>query len=337
MFSPKNLMLFIIMSFLFLCARQTQGAFPFRNVKKGLPLPHFCVYPLTTQEKLCSENLRGKLSILFFWGADLPIKKERTIKILQEFRKTEPFLKKRAVRFISINVQNDDLKTIEEVVKSSKTNYPIYVDRHKEAYKALGIFVMPSVLIIDKQGKIVEGEAYSHYLIKKIKEKIQTIMGEKHSIKKDTKNSKIKQKTTKEKMADRYFNMGKIMLKRRMPKEAIKEFQKALELNPLLYKAHIAIGCIYLQEGNIKQAIHELKISLKHIKSLKGEICLARAIAKQGDTKQAINRLKELLLHNNQNPEIHFALGELYEQEKRYTQALQEYKKAYKLLKNNPL
>ncbi len=310
------------------------GAFPFRNIKKGTQLPNFCITSFSNGEKLCSNDLKGQIIIFFFWGADLPAKEKRSIKALKAFERYKTYLEDRRIKFISINVQNDPPEKIKEVIQKSKTSFPVYIDNERQAYKALGIFVMPATLIVDKSGKIAAGEGYTRHLAQVVIGEIQVLLGEKTAEEvKRSLHPKIKEKSPQEKMADRYFHMGQVLIKRGLLEDALKELQKALEINPQLYEAHIIKGCVYVKLNKPQKAIEELQKGLSKVESIDGKICLAEAKAQLGQIDEAIQDLREILLRNSRNPELHFTLGKLYEKKGRFDQAAKEYKTAYELLK----
>ena len=65
---------------------------------------------------------------------------------------------------------------------------------------------------------------------------------------------------------------------------------------------------------------------------LPANICDARVMAEEGNVEDAVGDLKALLFRNSRNPDLHFALGLLYEKQQKFTEAASEYRKAYELV-----
>ena len=159
---------------------QLASAFPFLGFEKGDPVPDVNLQPLVKdQSDVTFSSLKGEPFIVVFWGADLPEKIENSARILAEVESLTPFLEERNIQRFSVNVQNDDLAAINEVAKKSRSSIDIFLDENKVAYKKLGIFVMPTVLLIDKDGNVSEGLGYSSDLIDRLKGSVEVMLGEK--------------------------------------------------------------------------------------------------------------------------------------------------------------
>ena len=155
-------------------------AFPFLGFEKGGPVPDVNLQPLVKdQSGVTFSGLKGEPFIVVFWGADLPEKIENSARILAEVESLTPFLEERNVQRFSVNVQNDDPAAINEVAKKSRSSIDIFLDENKLAYKKLGIFVMPTVLLVDKDGNVSAGLGYSRDLIDRLKGSVEVMLGEK--------------------------------------------------------------------------------------------------------------------------------------------------------------
>ncbi len=314
------------------------AAFPFRTVSIGDQLPPFTLKS-TNGEDFSTTNLKNSPAVLIFWGADLPTKKKRASVALKSLESLKPFLQQKQVKILSINVQGDPETVLQEVRLDSGSTIPFYIDSNKEAYKALGIFVMPSILVIDKDGRIVAGMGYSRNMASMLKGEIMILLGEKTrgQVEKEL-HPKIIHKTAGEKAARRHLNMGLVMLHRGMREAAMSELKKSLELAPELADAHIELGCLYELAGNTKMAEIELNKGIDlDPTSVRAQICTARLKARKGEIDEAISDLNGLMLRNSRNPELHYLLGILYDKKGACKKAVSELKKAYELYKGLPL
>ena len=94
-----------------------------------------------------------------------------------------------------------------------------------------------------------------------------------------------------------HYLMGKILEK---IKDQIAEYQKAIEINPNYYQAHLSLGNCYQTEGDIKNAIHHFKevvrINPNHEETHRS---LGKIIyGEQAKINEAIYHLKEVIRIN---------------------------------------
>lgn len=309
-------------------------SFPFRNLNIGSPLPQSNLTHYKGQEKLSFSSLKGKHFIVLFWGADSGAKEKRSISSLKQLGKLIPFLDKQKISFITVNILGDSVVAIDQTLKKAKVNVPVYFDSGNNLYKDFGIFVMPCFLLADKDGKIAAGLGFSRDIIERLEGEVKILLGEKtRSQVEDELRPDVVHKSKEEKGANRHLNMGRTMIKRGQVESAIREFEKALQMNPQMAQAHIELGCLYLDSGKIQEAAASLTKGLDlDPDNLQGQICDARLMAKEGDIEGAVQELKGLLFRNARNAQLHYALGTLHEQQKQVEKAAVEYKKAYELL-----
>lgn len=318
----------------FLGSSHAASAFPFRNVRIGGKLPSFEITSMDGKE-FSTYALKGHPAVFVFWGADIPVKEKRSIEALKAMEHLRPFLENKGIRMLSVDVQGDHQDVIEEVRTKAGSSLPVYLDPTREAYKTLGIFVMPSVLLVDNKGRIAAGMGYSHDLIPRLKGEVEVMLGEKTRKQVEEElNPKMVSKSPEETAALRHLNMGLVMARRGMADAAIEEIKKATELKKDMPQAYIELGCLYVESGKNKEGEKALERGLELAPdSVKGRICMAKAMAQGGDLDQAIGDITGLLFRNGNNPEIHYTLGCLYEKKGDFAMASREFKKAYELLK----
>lgn len=127
-----------------------------------------------------------------------------------------------------------------------------------------------------------------------------------------------------------YIQLGLIYnLTNRRP-EALKTFNKALELNPKQTEALALVVGLHAREKKFDEAMkacedHKKKVSdspasLALIEYLEGNIFLAKQ-----DSKAAQDRFKKAIEIEPNNPAPYVALAEIYAREKRFDEAIKEY------------
>lgn len=123
------------------------------------------------------------------------------------------------------------------------------------------------------------------------------------------------------------------MFKRGMIESAIREFEKALEIEPNLAEAQIELGCLLVDGGKLKEGDDMLAKGLDLLPDdLQGQICSAQVLAKEGDLDTAMQDLQALLFRHARSPELHYSLADVYVRKGQHEKAADEFKKAYDLL-----
>lgn len=309
-------------------------SFPFRAVEPGSQLPDARVFDQKSGQELALGQLKGHPSVLAFWGGDIPTKKNRAIQALTELREMNTFFKEKGINFLVINAQGDSGDIIDEVSAAAGLEKSVYVDQDHHAYGVLGIFVMPSVMLVDQNGKVVNGFGYSKDMTDRLRGEIEIMQGEKTREQVEAElHPTMVEKSKEAKAATRHLNMGKVLAEKGQPDSAIREFQAAVENNPKLGEAYVALGCTYLQLGKLAEAQAALDKGYDLLPdSLDGEICNAQIKAEQGAIDDAIYDLQAMIFRNGRNHHLRYVLGTFYAKKNDHEKATAEFRKAYELL-----
>ena len=324
----------IVILVLLFCGSGIASSFPFRVVAPGDTLPPLSFTSFADSSALTVESLKGNPVALVFWGADIDTKKDRSIKTFEATEAILPFLDERKVKVLFVNAQGDPKDVIQSTVSGLSGKLSVYTDATQKAYGDLGIFIVPSVMLVDKDGKIASGLGYSHDFSERLKGEVQVMLGEKSraDMEKELRPDMV-EKSTEEKLSVRHLNMAIVMMKRGQTDSAISELKKALEIDPKMGEAQGQLGCLYLDKGQLEEAKKALDASYEISPDyLPANICDARVRAEEGQVDDAVDDLKALMFRNARNPDLHFNLGTLYEKQQKLTEAAAEYRKAYELV-----
>jgi len=324
-----------VFSLIFLiCGASQASSFPFRAVAPGDAVPSLSFTGVADGSTLTTESLKGNAAVVIFWAADIETKKKRSIKTFKATENVIPFLKERKVKVILVNAQGEGKDVIQAVMTESGITLPSYMDASQKVYGDLGIFVVPSLMLIDKDGKIVAGLGYSADFSDRLKGEVRIMLGEKtrEEMEKELR-PEMKEKPVEQKEADRHLNMALVMKKRGQIDSAINELKKAVELEPNMAAAQGQLGCLYLGEGKIEEAKKALDKSYElNPDYLPANICDARVRAEEGQIEEALGDLKALMFRNARNAELHYTVGILLEKQEKFAEAAKEYRKAFELV-----
>lgn len=307
-------------------------AFPFREFDEGDPVPDVTLNGFEKEQQPVSfSGMKGTPFVAVFWGADLPEKFDRSVQILEEIGSLTPFLKERQVKLISVNVQGDDATTIQGVVNKSKSEISVYLDQDRKAYGKLGIFVMPTVLLVDKNGNVAAGMGYSRDLVDRLKGAVEIMLGEKtpEQVQAELRPEMI-EASDEEKATRRHLDYGLVMVKRGQLEIAIRELNKAVEIDPELTRAHIELGCIFLKADRLDEAETSINKALAvEPDLLRAQICRGELKRKKGLFDEAVKELQTIIAANPSNPDAQYVIGKTFQDMKKDKEAMDAFKKAY--------
>jgi tetratricopeptide (TPR) repeat protein len=307
-------------------------AYPFRGFEEGGPVPDVTLRGATNADKTVSfAGLKGKPFLAVFWGADLPEKIEHSAEVLAEVESLSSFLRQRNVLLFSVNALGDEAANIAEVIKQSKSTLEVYADSEQKAYATLGIFVLPSVLLVDKEGKVAAGLGYSHDLADRLKGAVEIMLGEKTAAQVEAElRPAMKEITDQRKGGRRHYDFGLVMRRRGQVDTAIREFSKAVEIDPALIDAHLQLGFLFLDRNQLAEAEKAINQALTgDPKSVRGKICRGELRRRKGELAEAAQELQSVLSADPENYEAFYYLGRVHEDQKQVKEAMTAYKNAY--------
>ncbi|OGR02888.1 MAG: hypothetical protein A2511_08535 [Deltaproteobacteria bacterium RIFOXYD12_FULL_50_9] len=324
----------ILAACIVLCDDCVAFSFPFRTFGEGdlVPAAEFVEY--NNKQVQSFAGLKGKYVLAVFWGADIQEKREHSILLLKQLNTLESFFKDRNITLLSVNIQGDVAETIADVLKQSGSSGKVYIDPSQQAYASLGIYVMPALLFIDKSGKAAAGFGYSRNSVAHLKGEIEILLGEKTKAQvEEDLNPKVVEKSGDEKQAIHHLNFAFVLLKRGMTDQAIREFEKAIELEPNSAQAAAEVGCLYLETGDLAKAEVSLAKGLALAPdSLRAKMCSAQLEARRGNMVRALASLEKLLIENPNTPRIRYLIGRLLQEQGQSPKALKYYREAYETL-----
>jgi len=311
------------------------SSFPFRTFDVGdaVPTAEFVEYNGKQNQSIAA--LKGKNILAVFWGADITEKKEHAVRILKQLNEAAQFFQERNITIFSVNIQGDGSDIITDVLKQSGSTVQVYIDPTQQAYSTLGIYVMPTMLLVNQSGKVVAGFGYSKNSVEHIKGEVEIMLGKKTRAQiEEELNPKVVQKSQEESQAIHHMNFASVMLKRGQVDAAIREFEKALALEPNLAPAMTELGCIYLETGDLAKAGETINKALTLAPDcVRGQRCAAQLKTRQGKIPEGQAELEKLLAANPEIYKIGYTLGRLAEDQGQKSKAAKYYREAYDVLK----
>jgi len=126
------------------------SALPRRANQVGAPVPNFTVRDLSGKS-VTSNDLRGKVAVLDFWASwCMPCREELPLlqEVAAEFTRSD-------VAFLAISVDLESAAEVKDFLKNNKIRLPGFLDVHGSASEAFEVSALPTLIIINKQGRII--------------------------------------------------------------------------------------------------------------------------------------------------------------------------------------
>jgi tetratricopeptide (TPR) repeat protein len=130
-------------------------------------------------------------------------------------------------------------------------------------------------------------------------------------------------------LSDEHQDRGLIYVEKTIWDDAIKEFQKSIDLSPDFSEGWNNLGLCFLYVDRVEEGVKAIKEALKHYPGWHLALAnLGYAYQKAGKTDQALEYYNQAVAKFPKNPQIWAALGEAHEAAGKSDQAIEAYKNA---------
>ncbi len=310
------------------------SAVAFRNISLGDKAPDFTLSSLDGKE-ISLGSREGKIVILLLWSTDTESKRERSAELLSVVQAVLDEHGDEGVTAISINVDKDDRDAIAGVVEKSGAKFPTLLDSAGQVYGSYGVFILPTVGIVGKDGTLKKAFGYTSDIDKVVDGEIQVLLGLKteEELAGALAPEEVVEKSKELKDADRHMNLGRAMLEKRLFAEARKEFEEAAKLEPDRAEAFIELGMVLVKEGEYDAALERLTRGLElEPESADAHAGVGLVFLHTDQLDDAIDELEWALEIHPRDPKIHYQLGLAYEKAGDKKEAIKLYKSALKFV-----
>jgi tetratricopeptide (TPR) repeat protein len=325
--------LFFSIPYFLLAIASPSLAFAFRTLEIGNKVPEIELKDVDGKEFTLSSIKGGKV-VLLFWGIDTGVKEKRSVSVMNRLENLYQRHKGEGLQFISIISDPDSKEKVKTLRQQHSWSHPILLDEKREVYGTYGVYILPTVAILDEEKRLLRAFPFTHTLDEDVEGGVLVALGKKtaEELEREKRPRETLLPENKQK-AQSHFKLAKSLLEKGSTAKAKEEFSKAIELDPNHGDSYIGLGMVCLREKNPKEALPLLeKGTSLNPNSRQGHVGMALALELTGDPLKAIEKLEELLRRQMESPEVHYHLGRLYEKEGEMERALSEYKKALQSL-----
>jgi len=296
-----------------------------RNVKPGDAIPAFSVKCLDGRS-LTTSDLKDKTALLLFVRPDHPA----SLTALKEANRVRRDYRDAALVILAVSTDEDGGGYFTRMVADHQLGLPIALDRGREMYGTYGVVVAPTTLLIDATGILrFELPHLPPNYTDRLRGHLDLLLG-RITVEEHEAGSTLTKPTVpaSQRRAERKLAMAESLM-------AQNDFSQAMavlaELNTEGADPHIALllGICNVKVGHLTDAAELLEsASVKEAKPQGLTLALAQlAVARKQDDRAEVLLLKAVEDANDPVPAL-YELGQLYERNKDFEQAIACYRKA---------
>lgn len=324
----KKSMTILLMSFFFICSNLS-WAIQLRHLKPGDMLPGLNIRTIDGNP-ISLDDLKGKITVLAFWK----LGQDESNKILTDLSRISKQYQDKGVTVLAINGDKASDQQIRQLSGTKNLDCVFAGDPDLITYGSIGIFVLPTTLIIGPDTRITFiYSLHSRNFYTQINAHVKILFGE---ITQDqleaelhfVKSAKVPKARIK---AERYINLGKMLMANpALKNKAFQVLTTAMQTDPSYYKPHVLLAKWHLENKMIHDAATELVQAFKLSPDLNllqdARLLEARDLADQGHDSEALSIFRKWLKNNPKPPAaLYFTLGRIYEKQNRMSLATEAY------------
>ena len=317
---------------LFIIGSHLSLALAIGHHKQGDRVPSISIRTIDGNQISLDER-KGKIIVLAFWKQD----DDKSSKMLTDLSRVSQEFQDKDVTFLAINGDRASERQIGEMALAKEPTCLFASDPDLAAYSSLGILVLPTTLIVGPDGKLAFiQDLYSRNFYTQTRAYVRFLLGE---ITQDQLNTELDPGTAVKVSparikAERYVNLGRVLLDLKEKEKARGALQKAVEADPSFPEPHLLLAELCLEDKEVRKAGAELEQALRLYPSPReGKLLQGLTYADQGEDGLAVAVLQELVENNPEPPpEAYYEIGKIYEKQEKASEALAAYRMALQLL-----
>jgi tetratricopeptide (TPR) repeat protein len=273
----------------------------------------------------------GNIRVILFWATDSNGKTKRSLDLLRTLETIGKDYGDQGVTVVSVNVDAGDHKSLKELMEKNDIVVPVLLDEREELYGTYGLFILPTVAIVNRDGTLKTAIGYTHSIAESISGQVQIMLGLKtpEELEAELNPEEMVEVPDNIKQAQTHLNLGRIFMDKRSADMAGPEFQKAVELDPQNAEAHAELGAFHVQKGAYDKARSELEKAIElDPDTIKGRYALGVLYRKEEEFDKAIASLEAVLEMQPSHARALRELGRVFEDQGDLEKALNSYREA---------
>lgn len=227
--------------FLAACLAATPVA-AFKRTAKGSVVADFSLLGMNGVPVQLTEQWGDKATILIFWASWSP----RSTEALDDLQQLYEQHRGAGLRVVAINVEHQELSAEERaalvaLVAASGWNFPVLMDERLTVFDQYGVVAVPSLILADGRGMVLELlDGYSNMTRGAFRERALEALG---LLQPAVARAAGEADTyVPAGTAARYYQMGELFLRKKMPGRAVKAYRQALGEDPAYAAAYLRLA-----------------------------------------------------------------------------------------------
>ena len=223
--------------------------------------------------------------------------------------------------------------------EKEKINAEILLDKNLKTFGDYGVTVLPSIVVIDKQGSIDLALSGVPLSFADMVEDAILLATERITRQQFESSRSAAQQTVAQqeslKHAQRLTSLARQLANRNYTELALKRFRQVLELNDTYTEARVGVARCLIKLNLLPDAVEELqKILQNDAEHVEANLVMSQIeIIRGGDGIEAgKQRIQRILSVDPVHPEANYLMGMVYETQGQVDQAMNYYKKSAKSL-----
>jgi Tfp pilus assembly protein PilF len=319
---------------LFALLGSSSPAFPLRTLELGGDVPAFTL-PSLDGGDVDVLGGQGQITVILFWSSDGEGKLARGVELLKTLQGIKDSYGDQGVVVNSVNIDKNNRGLIREIIKRDSITLPVILDEKEALAGAYGLFIMPTVIIVDREGKLDFALGYTRNITEQVAGRVEVMLGLKtaEDLESELNPEEVVEIDSDVKKAQVRLNLGRKFIERRLGDLAGKEFEEAIKLDPANAEAHAELGRFYIGQRQYDKALPELEKAIE----LQSDLVLARLAlgilhGRQKQYDKAIPELEGVLTLEPAHARAYCELGAAFEGKGDVDMALKNYRKSLSLL-----
>ncbi len=304
-----------------------------RNVQPGDTPPDFKLTDASGSE-IALSGLTGKPVLVAFWAERNAVMKEHSWEVLAACEQVGRQFADHELEVIAVRFPPHDDGDHQARIKQHGLTMPMLVAPDEAIYSEYGLFILPTVMLVDREFKVREFVGYTQKMTAKLTGAVELMLGLKTEAEIEAELHPQRLVVAEgTKTAARHFNLGRRFLDKGKLDEAREELEKALAADPDYIDALFAQAELDLLQGNAEEALKVSDHGLDLEPDDRGGILVnARALAAVGETEEALEILAEFRGKDRQHAEALVAIANIHRRAGDPEKAVEAFAEAVEIL-----
>jgi tetratricopeptide (TPR) repeat protein len=230
-----------------------------------------------------------------------------------------------------VNVDKDNRDVVRQIIDRDGITVPVLLDEKELLYGTYGLFILPTVAIVDRDGTLKTAVGYTHSISDNIMGEVQIMLGLKtaEELERELNPEEVVEPPDNVKKARTRLNLGRQFMDKGLMDMAGSEFEKAVELDPNNVEALAELGGFHLRQKDYEKALDELTKAIElNPDSAHARFSMGLLHCEKGELGKAVSEFEGIIELEPNHVAAFRELGKIFEKQGETEKALENYRRA---------